>query len=272
MKSSAIATTGSSALATMGDFAIPSQQAAQLYPALQVSTYRPGGDSKPVWVFSQDSAAIFSESAKAALKLVEITCYYNDEVQMLQPTVDLRFAVLAYPKTFTQHKETKKIDYLREGVTFRENGLVSVAKLLLCPVVDGVPLEDENGVPQAITLKLTSTRVGLVKSKDGGAVTLDKLNRDLLKSANKSKGWLMQLASTGINPIVRKISSSSDPKLSSLAIDFTLDTAIPLDSSHWAGMAAFSQSQAILDYNANPFNIKATAANSFDVLDSEIEF
>lgn len=256
----------------MGDFAIPSQQAAQLYPALQVSTYRPGGDSKPVWVFSRDSAAIFSESARLALKLEPMTCYYNDDVEMLKPTADIRFAVLAYPQTFTQHKETKKIDYLREGVKFKENGLVSVSKLLLCPIVDGVPLEDDNGVPQAITLKLTSTRVGLVKSKDGGAVTLDKLNRDLLKSVNMSKGWLMQLASIGIKPIVRKIGSSADPKLSSLAIDFTIDTAIPLDSSHWAGMATFSQSQAILDYNANPFNIKAVAANSFDVFDSEIEF
>lgn len=268
---SAIATTQPAVLVTMGDFAIPSQQGAQLYPALQVSTYRPGADSKPVWVFSPDSAALFSESAQLLLQLKSVTCHYNDSVEMLQPAADFRFAVLAYPKTFTQNKDTKAIDFLREGVKFKENGLVSVVKLLLCPIVDGQPLEDDNGVPQAITLKLTSTRAGLIKSKDAGAVTLDRLNRDLLKTAKKSSGWLLQLASIGISPIVRKISSSTDPKLSSMAIDFALDTAIPLDSSHWAGMAAFAQSQAILDYNANPFNIKANA-NSFDVLDSEIEF
>lgn len=258
-------------LATMGDFAIPSQQGAQLYPALQVSTYRPGADSKPVWVFSPDSAALFSESAQALLRLESVICHYNDSVEMLKPAADLRFAVLAYPKTFTQNKDTKTIDFLRQGVKFKENGLVSVAKLLLCPIVDGQPLKDDNGVPQVITLKLTSTRVGLIKSKESSAVTVEKCNGDLLKTAKKSNGWLLQLASIGINPIVRKISSSTDPKLSSMAIDFALDTAIPLDSSHWAGMAAFAQSQEVLDYNANPFNIKSNATG-FDVLDSEIEF
>jgi hypothetical protein len=271
MTSSALTTIESTALISMGDYAVPSQQTQQRYPALQVSNYRPSADSKPVWVFSDGSAAIFSESARDLLKLQPIVCHYDEPVEMFQPTAQMQFAVMAYPKVFTQHKESKKVDFLRKGVMFKENNLVSIAKLLLCPIVDGTPLEDDNGVPQIVTLKLSSTRAGLVKSQRADDLTLDRINREYLKSAGRSSGWLLQLAAIGITPIVRKISSSSDPKLSSMAIDFALDIGIPLDSSHWAGMAALAQSQELLDYNANPFNIESVGSNS-ELVSEYIDF
>ena len=246
------------ALIDLLEFAIPAKTRGQLYPALQVSSYRPAMGSQIFWVLNPESAGLLSESAKTALKLTEVICHYDNPTVMHQINADIRFAVIAQPETFTQHKESKAIDYLREGVTFKDNGLVSIAKVMLVPIVDGTPILNDNGIPQIVTLKLTSTKVLLIKNRDAGVPSLATLNRDLCTQLKKGSGiWLLHLTSIGLTPTPRKLSSATDPKLSSIATVFDLDpTPQLLDREDLPGIFALAQTQEVLDYAANPFGIK----------------
>lgn len=268
------ATNSALALVDLLEFAIPAKVRGQLYPALQVSSYRPAMDSKIFWALNPESAGLLSESAKKTLKLTEVICQYDNPTLMHQINADIRFAVLAQPETFTQHKDSKAIDYLRDGVTFKNNGLVSLAKLLLVPIVDGTPILNDNGIPQIVTLKLTSTKVLLIKNRDTNVPSLATLNRDLCLQLKKGSGiWLLHLTSIGLTPTPRKLSSSTDPKLSSIATVFDLDpTPQLLDREDLPGIFALAQTQEVLDYNANPFGIKEVNAEFVpEFTDAQIE-
>lgn len=247
------------ALADLLDFAIPAKTRGQAYPALQVNNYRPSMDSKIFWVFNPESVDLLSTSSKDVLKLSEVICHYDNPTVMYQVNADVRFAVLVQPEIFTQNKETKAVDYLRPGVTFKDNGLVSIAKVMLVPIVDGTPILDDNGIPQIVSLKLTSTKVLLIKNLNAGVPSLATLNRDLCTQLKKGNGiWLLHLTSIGLSPVARKLSSASDSKLSSIATVFDLDpTPQLLNREDLPGIFALAQTQEVLDYAANPFGIKA---------------
>ena len=274
---SALTTTASNnalALANLLDFAIPAKTRGQAYPALQVSSYRPSMDSKISWVFNPESVELLSTSAKDALQLSEVICHYDNPTVMYQVNADVRFAVLVQPEIFTQNKETKAVDYLRAGVTFKDNGLVSIAKVMLVPIVDGTPILDDNGIPQIVILKLTSTKVLLIKNLNTGVPSLATLNRDLCTQLKKGNGiWLLHLTSIGLSPVARKLSSASDSKLSSIATVFDLDpTPQLLNHEDLPGIFALAQTQEVLDYAANPFGIKNVNAEfAPEFTDVEIE-
>jgi len=274
---SALTTTASNnalAFADLLDFAIPAKTRGQAYPALQVSSYRPSMDSKISWVFNPESVELLSASAKDALQLSEVICHYDNPTVMYQVNADVRFAVLVQPEIFTQNKETKAVDYLRPGVTFKDNGLVSIAKVMLVPIVDGKPILDDNDIPQIVILKLTSTKVLLIKNLNTGVPSLATLNRDLCTQLKKgNRIWLLHLTSIGLSPVARKLSSASDSKLSSIATVFDLDpTPKLLDREDLPGIFTLAQTQEILDYAANPFGIKNVNAEfAPEFADVEIE-
>lgn len=252
--------TASSALALteLLNYAIPAKVRGQLYPALQVNSYRPAMDSQIFWVLNPESANLLCKSARDTLQLTEVMCHYENPTLMYRINTDIRFAVIAQPETFTLHKDSKVVDYLREGVTFKNNGLVSTTKVMLVPIVGGKPVLNDNGIPQIVTLKLTSTKVLLIKNRDSSVPSLDTLNRDLCTQLKKGSGiWLLHLTSIGLTPTPRKLSSATDPKLSSVATVFDLDpTPQLLDREYLPGIFALAQTQEVLDYAANPFGIK----------------
>jgi hypothetical protein len=167
----------------------------QLYPALQADNYQPKLKDKISICFNEESFNLLSLEAQSSLELSIIEAEFKSgTTNLFQIGADVRLMPLAMPLAFCFNKVTSQYSTIQAGVKFKENNIISAAKVHFCIIVNGVILMDEDEQPQVVTLNLKSLKTQLVKSRtpkkaDG---SLWGWNEEL-KSQHNVRGWILHM-------------------------------------------------------------------------------
>jgi hypothetical protein len=170
----------------------------QYYPSLQPSCYQPKATDKLELVLAEKSLALLSKEAQALLVTGTMQTAFSDDseiqtVSVISPSV--RWIFLGLPTAlFVRHKETKKIQPLASGMSFKRDNLESFGKLFLAAEINDQLVRKADGSIQVFTLALNSTKMDLIEnSKDPEYRSVRKLNNWLIKkfpTLDADKFWV----------------------------------------------------------------------------------
>lgn len=206
--------------------ALPSDERGINLPALQALTYQPRALSEAIPLcLSGESVDLLLESEAAKLGLeAAIANYGGDDVTIFGITAPVRWVVLGIPRIFSVDKSDGTYHPLERGRSLREMGRVTATRLSMLCVVGNAFLMADGGVPQVFTLKLTSSKTGLVEGVKGddSMKNLKDLNK-VLQGHYKLRGVsLLHLVSLEIRAIPKKFTSKYSAE-SSIGVLFILE-------------------------------------------------
>lgn len=214
-------------------YAIAATDDVQRYPALQADNYQPSNAKQQINLcLSTESVSILPETVLVPLGLEPGTADFGEsEVEIgILPTA-VRWVLLAPPKMFATDKATKEIFRIQKGQKLKDLGRVTLSRLLLAAVVEGIVLCDDAGLPQIFTLNLKSSKTALVGSgrdadcgmaRNNGNSTVFGLNKALCDHYKLKNTWLTHLVSVSLKAVPEKFKSSTSGD-ASWGIRFLLD-------------------------------------------------
>lgn len=247
-------------------YAIQQEQAVQEFPALQADNYRPTKKSDKISLaLSESSFGLLTESQIAKLGEIktEIMTYGTEDSTIFVLPSTLRWVFLNRPGTFVWDKVAKRAGYLNKGMKLAGSQMVTLSRCYLACVVNDEVLLNDAGEVQVFTLKLTSSKTGLIGgyndkdlgvARNNGGKTLTALNAGL-ETHYGAKGWMTHLVSVNLvaNPEVFPSSTSKD---SSMGIRFALEGgAKPLTDASQELTFKLCSSEAFKAKVADPFGL-----------------
>jgi hypothetical protein len=253
-------------------FAVASKIKEQLYPALQVTNYKPQTlDEQINFCLSENSFNLLDRNQKFIE--IEITeCAYGREAVLMHKIVSpVRWIFLNIPRIFLQDKTTKEISLPQKGVKLFGTNKVTVAKCFLACLVEDKLLLDIEGLPQIFTLKLTSSKTQLigyqVQSENKSILAL---NKEIQKHF-KTRDNLVHLVSIDLKARAKEFVSNHSGD-SSLGVDFQLvGNAKVLKQEHQQQVFNLVTNEEIIALFDDPFGLNLTEElnSSNDYLSTE---
>jgi hypothetical protein len=245
------------------DYSVQGESQGPRYPWVQADNYQPKNAKEQVsFGLTEDSFSMLATDIPGDI----IAASFDDSgdtVPFLVPSNDVRWVILARPRTTGMVKATGDIVPLEKGM--KDRGEVTVSIVLLACVVAGDFVRDGDGMIQVFTLKLKSSKTawtGSARDKDfgqernAGQRTIEQFNQMLVSRAGgRSNQWLGHTASVRLGAKPEKFTAASGD--SSWGIRFGFE-----DGSG-AAMLPPALAKASFEFVSTP-EFKSLAANPFD--------
>jgi hypothetical protein len=224
----------------------------QRYPSVQASCYQPKITDKLDLVFGDSSLSLLSDKAKAMMITSTMETAFSDDseiqtVSVINPAI--RWIFIGMPTArFVRSKDTKKVQNLEKGMSFKRDRLESCAKIFLAAVLDEELICDDNGAVQVFSLALNSTKTKLVEDKDPEYRTIRKLNNWLIKKNPKldPKDFWVHLASVSLIAKPEKMVGADATSIGTMYIINDMPRILPPTIQKDMGMLSNSPEMQIL--------------------------
>ena len=275
-------------------FAIEADERGALFPALQATNYKPSSLTpkiakgmnaddlvtvdgvtyeRSLMALSDESLGMLDEAQAALLNTAKVMCSFKDdgsEAPMNALPDAVRFVVLAKPKLFKLNKDTGDVSYLQRGDKLAGTKNVTIARLFLACVVNGVPIVTEDGEVQIFTLKLTSSKTELIgKGEEKG--TIAGLNAALCKHFKASRQWFTHLVSVAIAPNPRRFVSKASGEASVGIMFEMVGGAQPLPVEAQQQIFDLVSTPKFKELADDPFRLKSATTPDAIAVESETE-
>lgn len=230
----------------------------QLYPAFQADNYQPKLRDKVSICLNEESVGTLSGNAVTLLDLTVLEAEFKSGItNVFGIRGDLRVMPLAMPQSFCFHKETSRYGRIEAGKKFKENGLVSAAKIHFCAAVGNELIIDDEGNPQVFTLNLKSSKTQLIKGTKAtkGDGSLFGWNEQI-KADHKAKGWLLHMFGFKLTAKPQQFTSSVTGD-SSVGIVFELSDPQPIAPQHQKAIFDKLQDETLKENIKNPYKLPA---------------
>ncbi len=250
------------------DYAIQSDRKKQIYPALQVTQYRPQTLDETIDFCLSEESLDLIDAESCGLKIEIVDCVYGREkVFMHKITSPLRWILLTIPRVYCLDKETKEVSTMTKGIKLAGSSKVTVAKCLMACLCNGKLVLDTYGSPQIFTLKLTSKKtalIGSLKQEDKGRKTFTDLNLALQKHY-KTKCDLVHLVSVNLVAKSHEFISGDLREKSSLGVFYSLEgdaKVLPVEQQEAIyGLITEKETQALFK---DPFGLNRAEEEEID--------
>ncbi len=239
-------------------YAIATTQAAQEYPAIQVTDYEPRFlDETISFCLSEESYQLI-EDCSPLFNSEIVQCAYNRKSVLMHKIITpVRWVFLNMPPLFAKDKDSKEYSYLQKGARLSDTNKVTAAKCFLLCLVDGKLIKNPDGELKIFTLNLTSNKTNIIGSKNykSESKTLVSLNTGLQKHY-KVTGNLLHLASVELT-VKPKEFQSSQKNTSSIGVMFYLEgNAKALTEEQQQQVFELINDEEIQELFNDPFHLK----------------
>lgn len=245
------------------DYSVQGESREPRYPWVQADIYQPKNAKEQVrFGLTEDSFSMLATNIPGDIASASFDDS-GDTVPFLVPSNDVRWVILARPRTTGMVKATGEIVPLEKGMKGR--GEVTVSIVLLACVVAGDFVRDGNGAIQVFTLKLKSSKTswtGSIRDKDfgqeknAGQRTIEQFNQVLVSRAkSRSNQWLGHTASVRLGARPEKFTAASG--------DSSWGVRFGFEDGSGAAMLPPALAKEAFEFVTTP-EFKVLAANPFD--------
>lgn len=264
-------------------YAIASIDDAQRYPALQADNYQPANSKQEVNLcLSIDSVGMLGSNALSSMVMTPgVANFGGSEVEIGVLPGEIRWVVLAPPKIFAIHKDTRKVFYIQKGQRLKDLGRVNIARLLLAAVVEEAVVLDDDGLPQIFTLNLKSSKSALVGSsreadcgvgRNNGHRTIASLNKGLCEHYKLRNTWLTHLVSVRLKAHPEKFKSTQSND-ASWGVRFVFDGgAKPLAEDQQKLVFDLISQESFKALAEDPFSLANREDQPHDAVETEVSW